>query len=184
MKLFGLPIFRGAACVVWLMGVGGAWAGVQATPEMVRDAVQGWCDGLLLISKTAMEGGDAKAVAEKVLTTAYAYDQGGVLFKPTLTFGDQTFRMTKEGALAYFVGGNPEFPNDDGFALKEWTGATFTKAGVLTEGNLGLYMGNVTLTNKKGDQVMVDKTFVFRFDEEGKPRIILHKSALPHQPSS
>ncbi len=161
-----------------------ASATTKATPEMVSNAVQGWCDALLLISKTGMEGGDANAVADQILSTAYAYDNGGVLFKPTLTFGDQTFRNTKEGALAYFVGGNPAFPNDDGFALKEWTGATFTKAGILTEGNIGLYMGNVTLTNKKGDQVTVDKTFVFRFDDQGQPQIILHKSALPHQPAS
>lgn len=161
-----------------------ASAAPKVTPEMVTKAVQGWCDALLLISKTGMEGGDAKAVAEKILSTAYAYDHGGVLFKPTLTFGDQTFRNTKEGALAYFVGGNPNFPDDDGFALKGWTGATFTKAGVLTEGNLGLYMGNVTLTNQDGQEVMVDKTFVFRFDDQGTPQIILHKSALPHNPGS
>ncbi len=58
-------------------------------------AVQGWCDGLLLISKTDMEGGDARAVAE----------------------------------------------------------------------------------------TMVDKAFVFRFGADGKPKIIMHKSALPFTPS-
>jgi hypothetical protein len=45
------------------------------------------------------------------------YDNGTVLFKPTLTFGDQTFRLDKEGAAAYFIGGNPKYPNDTGFAL-------------------------------------------------------------------
>ncbi|GAB4248697.1 MAG: phosphoribosyl-AMP cyclohydrolase [Candidatus Methylacidiphilales bacterium] len=181
MKLKASALFL-AGLLLTLAAVPLAHAQTKVTPDMVTQAVQGWCDALLLISKTSMEGGDAKAVAENILSTAYAYDHGGVLFKPTLTFGDQTFRNTKEGALAYFVGGNPNFPDDSGFALKEWTEATFTTAGILTEGNLGLFMGNVILTNKKGDKVMVDKTFVFRFDEAGKPQIILHKSALPYRP--
>jgi hypothetical protein len=35
-----------------------------------------------------------------------------VAFKPTLTQQPQTFRGTKAGALAYFVGGNATYPND------------------------------------------------------------------------
>lgn len=157
---------------------------VKATPEMVKNAVQAWCDALLKISKTAMDGGDAKAVAAEILVTAYDYsDKGKVLFKPTLTHGDQVFRLNKEGALAYFVGGNPDFPNDSGFALNKWVKASFDPAGVLTEGNIGIYMGTVTLTNADGDVVTVDKTFVFRFEEDGSFRIITHMSALPHTPA-
>jgi hypothetical protein len=44
---------------------------------MVREAVQGWCDALLLISKTDMQGGDAKKVASQVLLdAAYNYQDG------------------------------------------------------------------------------------------------------------
>jgi len=43
---------------------------------------------------------------------------GAVLFKPTLPVNPQTFRATRAGALAYFVGGDPSFPKDKGFALK------------------------------------------------------------------
>jgi len=49
---------------------------------------------------------------------AYAYRMGAVLFKPTLPVNPQTFRATRAGALAYFVGGDPSFPKDKGFALK------------------------------------------------------------------
>ena len=156
----------------------------KVTDKMVRQAVQGWCDGLLKISRTAMKGGDAKAVASEVIDSAYDYDDGEVLFKPTLTFGDQTFRLTKEGALAYFVGDNPKYPNDSGFALKNWTKTRFTVAGIITEGDIGIYMGNVTFTDKKGKSVTVDKLFVFRFDSNGKPKIIVHKSALPFDPAA
>ena len=40
----------------------------------------------------------------------YGYQFGPVLFKPTLTAAPQTFRTTRDGALAYFVGGDPNYP--------------------------------------------------------------------------
>lgn len=153
------------------------------TPKMVREAVQAWCDALLLISKTDMQGGDAKKAASQVLDAAYNYQNGNkTLFKPTLTHGAQTFRLTKEGALAYFVGGNKKFPDDTGFARKNWVKARFKPAGIIVEGDIGIFMGNVWLTDAKGNTTMVDKTFVFKFTD-GKPRILVHKSALPYQPA-
>jgi hypothetical protein len=156
----------------------------KATKEGVIAAVRGWCDGLLKISQANRDNKDPKAVATEILTTAYDYDNGQVLFKPTLAFGDQTFRLTKEGALAYFVGGNPEYPNDSGFALKDWVKADFTTAGVITRGDIGLYMGNVMLTDSKGNVTTVDKTFGFDFSDPKNPKIILHKSALPFNPGT
>jgi len=76
----------------------------------VNDAQQAWCDSLFKIAKTYASGGDYKTVATEVLSNQYNYDNGTVLFKPTLTFGDQTFRLDKEGAAAYFIGGNPNIP--------------------------------------------------------------------------
>ena len=90
------------------------------TEEMVHTALQTWCDNVVAVGKVHAEGGDAKAFASKVLSENYDYDNGKVLFKPTLTFGAQTFRPTKEGALSYFVGGNSDYPNDNGFKLKPW----------------------------------------------------------------
>ena len=43
-------------------------------------------------------------------------------------------------------------------------------------------MGNVYLQNAAGDEVMVDKTFVFRLCHDGKLRLGVHKSALPYSP--
>ena len=42
----------------------------------------------------------AKRLAETVLDTAYGYNMGPVLFKPTLTVAPQTFRTQRDGALA------------------------------------------------------------------------------------
>jgi len=45
-------------------------------------------------------------------------------------------------------------------------------------------MGNVYFTGKDGTQIMVDKTFVFKKGDDGKIRLIVHKSSLPYSPSN
>jgi hypothetical protein len=155
----------------------------------VNAAQQAWCDALVQIGKLKEEGGDYKAFASEVLSSAYNYDSGKVFFKPTLTFGDQTFRNDKKGALAYFIGGDPDYPNDYGFALKPWVKARYNNtgndnAGIQIYGSVAITMGNVWVTDKDGNEVMVDKTWVFRKGKDGKLKIIVHKSALPFAPAT
>jgi hypothetical protein len=157
--------------------------GVLLTVQEVNDAQQAWCDSLVNIAKTYAAGGDYQTVAAKVLSNQYNYDYGTVLFNPTLTFGEQKFRMDKEGAAAYFIGGNPKYPNDAGFALKPWVGCRYTNAGVLIDGDFAFTMGNVFLTDANGKETMVDKFFAFKRGNDGKLRIIVHKSSLPFKPN-
>mgnify|MGYP000903189690 CR=1 FL=1 len=159
------------------------------TYDEVNAAQQAWCDALVQIGKLKEEGGDYKGYAEKVLSEAYNYDQGKVFFKPTLAYGEQTFRNDKKGALAYFVGGDPDYPTDKGFALKPWVKARYDNAGDANQGiqiygSVAITMGNVWVTDKEGNEVMVDKTWVFKKGSDGKLRIIVHKSALPFTPES
>ena len=157
------------------------------TYDEVNAAQQAWCDALVKIGNLKEEGGDYKSFAEKVLSEAYNYDKGKVFFKPTLAYGDQTFRNDKKGALSYFIGGDPAYPNDKGFALTPWVKARYDNAGEKNEGiqiygSVAITMGNVWVTGKDGKEVMVDKTWVFRKGKDGKLRIIVHKSALPFTP--
>ena len=99
------------------------------TYDEVNAAQQAWCDALVKIGMLKQEGGDYKAYAEKVISETYNYDNGKVFFKPTLAFGKQTFRNDKKGALAYFVGGDADYPDDNGFALKPWVKARYDNAG-------------------------------------------------------
>lgn len=159
------------------------------TYDEVNAAQQAWCDALVKIGQLKEEGGDYKAYAEQVLSEAYNYDYGKVFFKPTLAFGDQTFRNDKKGALAYFIGGDPAYPNDKGFALTPWVKARYDNAGEKNEGiqiygSVAITMGNVWVTGKDGKEVMVDKTWVFKKGKDGKLRIIVHKSALPFTPAT
>ena len=159
------------------------------TYDEVNAAQQAWCDALVKIGKLKEEGVDYKAFTEQVLTDAYNYDNGKVFFKPTLAYGNQTFRNDKKGALAYFIGGDTDYPNDKGFALTPWVKARYDNAGEKNEGiqiygSIAITMGNVWVTDKSGKEVMVDKTWVYKKGKDGKLRIIVHKSSLPYSPSN
>jgi hypothetical protein len=157
------------------------------TYDEVNAAQQAWCDALVKIGQMKENGEDYKSYAEQVLSDACNYDHGKVFFKPTLAFGEQTFRNDKKGALAYFIGGDIDYPNDKGFALTPWVKARYDNAGKNNEGiqiygSVAITMGNVYVTDKSGKEVMVDKTWVFKKGKDGKLRIIVHKSALPFTP--
>jgi hypothetical protein len=154
------------------------------TEAQVLQAQQAWCKGLLAISEAYASGGytKAKATANQVLDQAYAYPYGPVAFKPTLTVAPQTFRPTKAGALAYFVGGDPSFPNDKGFAIKPWKTCAVRNQVIQLHGMFATTMGNVDLTNDKGAATTVDKTWTFVREPDGSIRIVLHHSSLPFSP--
>lgn len=151
------------------------------TESEVLAAQKAWGDALVAISTTYEQKGieAARALAEKVIDQAYAYQFAPVLFKPTLTVAPQTFRPTRAGALAYFVGGDPNFPLDKGFALKGWRKVEIQNLGIFIAGDSATTMGNVILTDKDGKTTTVDKTWVFLKDDTGKLRIVLHHSSLP-----
>lgn len=152
-----------------------------SAPE-VTAAQQAWCKALTDISATHDSSGQpaAKALAEKVIDAAYGYQMGAVLFKPTLTVNPQTFRTTRAGALAYFVGGDASFPKDTGFALKGWTKCEVANSAIFIAGDSATTMGKVHFTNKKGQVTSVDKTWKFVKDDAGKLRIVVHHSSLEY----
>ncbi|WP_373653833.1 MULTISPECIES: hypothetical protein [unclassified Schlesneria] len=165
-----------------------SFAAEPITAAEVDAAQQAWCDGLVKISKVHKEGGDYRSAAIQVIDNLYDYKEGKVFFKPTLAFGKNTFRPTREGALSYFVGGSKDFPDDSGFALKGWTKVRYdnnaSENGMQIHGDIAITMGNVYLTDSTGNEIMVDKTFVFRRGKDGKLRLCVHKSALPFDPKN
>ncbi|WP_138517614.1 phosphoribosyl-AMP cyclohydrolase [Limnobacter alexandrii] len=152
------------------------------TEAEVLKAQQMWGNAVVQISKDFESGGldKAKKTAQAALDAAYAYDMGPVLFKPTLAALPQNIRSTEEGALAYFVGGNKQFPNDSGFALKGWRNVESKNAVIHLNGNTALTMGNVSFTDKNGKVTTVDKTWGYVKDSAGNVKIVLHHSSLPY----
>lgn len=153
------------------------------TVNDVLAAQKAWGDALVQISKDYESGGieKAKSTASAVIDQAYGYNMGPVLFKPTLAPIPQNFRTTKEGALAYFVGGDKNYPSDTGFALKGWRKVEVKNAGMHLHGDTAMTMSNVYMTDKNGKVTVVDKTWGYVKDDSGKLRIVLHHSSLPYE---
>ncbi len=181
--------FKPLAAVALASALGATGAAV-ASPKVINQAIteaevlsaqQAWCSALIGISGAYQRGGAvaARQIAEQVIDQAYGYQLGAVLFKPTLTVAPQTFRTTRDGALAYFVGGNPDFPQDSGFARKGWTQCQVDNAAVFITGDSATSMGNVRLTNGDGETTTVDKTWKFVKDDQARLRIAVHHSSLP-----
>lgn len=151
--------------------------------QELLDARVAWGDGLVAVSKAYEAGGieDARALASDIIDSAYGYDLGPVLFKPTLSGGEQTFRTTKKGALSYFVGHDADFPQDGGFGLKNWREVTSETAASFVDGDVGLWMGWLTFTDKDGNVTKVDKSFGYKRGADGGLKIVLHHSSLPFE---
>lgn len=162
---------------------GVAPAAAPITVAEVEAAQRAWGDALVSISNEYEANGQAAAtrLAGQVLDAAYGYNLGPVAFKPTLASGDTTFRTTREGALAYFVGGNARFSGDTGFALKGWRSYAIDNAAIILNGTTAISTGNIMLTNDEGEVTTVNKTWGWVRDANGALRIVLHHSSLPYE---
>src|SRR5215470_13791313 len=156
------------------------------TEDDVNAAQKMWCDALVTIGRVYGEGGNYRVIAGRLIDELYDYEDGTVFFKPTLAFGANAFRSTKDGALSYFIGGDPSFPEDTGFAPKRWVKVRYdnnaAENGIQIHGNIAITMGNFYLTNSEGQEIMVEKTLAFRRCGDGRLRLCAHKSALPYDP--
>ena len=154
------------------------------TEQELAEARKVWGDALVAVAKAYEADGidGATEVANGALDGAYGYNLGPVLFKPTLASGEQTFRSTREGALSYFVGHNPDYPLDSGFGLKGWRTVETQTAASFIQGDVAMWMGWVIMIDKDGNATKVDKSWGYKKDPEGTLRIVLHHSSLPYQP--
>lgn len=167
-----------AAATMIMLSTNVAFASDKSiTTQEVLDAQKQWADGIVAISKVYIDKGDFKGRAEQHIKTLYAYDQGKVLFKPTLAADDQ-FRETYEQALSYFVGG--EIKEDKGFAIKPWTKVRFGEQEIITDSDSAVAMGNYYFTPQgETKETKVEYTFGYMKDDAGKLRINVHHSSLP-----
>lgn len=156
-----------------------AYAGsAKITEAEVIAAQKEWAQGIVEIGKAFKEQGNYQDKAAQHIKDLYAYEQGAVLFKPTLASDDQ-FRGTFDEALSYFVGGSIE--EDKGFAIKPWTEVRFGEQEIITDSDSAIAMGNYFFTpDGSTEAVKVEYTFGYMKDENGELRINLHHSSLPY----
>ncbi len=150
--------------------------------QLILDAQRAWGEGIVKIGQVFLDKGDYQATATAHINEFYNYQDGTVLFKPTLTSVKQ-FRLDFEGALSYFVGGNSNYPEDHGFAIKPWSDVQWENIGTKIIGNMGVAMGNYFFTTVEGgDVVKVEYSFAYTINADGQLKIVLHDSHLPYSP--
>lgn len=156
---------------------------IVITEQEVLDAQKAWGEGIVKIGKVYLEQGDYKTAAIEHINSFYNYQEGSVLFKPTLT-SEKQFRTDFQGALSYFIGGDENYTEDHGFAIKPWSNVRWENIGTKIIGNMAVAMGNYYFTPAKGgDEVKVEYSFAYTKDKDGKLKIILHDSHLPYKPA-
>ncbi len=148
--------------------------------DALRAAQAAWGDAIVAIGAAATKGEDPRPVAAEALDRLYAFDLGPVLFKPTKA-AEAPFRVERRGALSYFVGGDPGFPEDHGFALQPWTAVRFEDAAICPIHGGVLTMGHYVFTDLAGAETRVEVSFGYLRDIHGQLRIHLHHSSLPYR---
>lgn len=146
------------------------------TPEQITAVQTAWGEGIVNIGRVYTDGGDYRTEAANHINTFYAYEEGEVLFKPTLAAEDQ-FRGTFDEALSYFVGG--DIAEDSGFAIAPYSNVRWENEGTIISGKKAMAMGNYFFTTADGSEVKVEYTFGYAQMENGEPKIVLHHSSLP-----
>ena len=122
--------------------------------------LKAWGDAIVEIGATMRQNGNYQKKAGEVIDTLYAFDIHPVLFKPTKA-SQQRFRLTREGALSYFVGGNSKYPEDYGFAINPWTKVQIFPSGIFVNPDTATAMGSYKFTDLSGKETEAEFTFQY-----------------------
>ncbi len=148
------------------------------TKKDIETAQEVWGEGVVRIGSLQDNRDQCETYTKKFIAELYDFENKEVLFKPTKAAMKQ-FRPTKEGALSYFIGGDPNFPEDKGFALQPWTNVRFENANFIIEEKRALAMGNYYFTDLSGGETKVEYTFGYERNGDGSLKIDVHHSSLP-----
>ncbi len=148
------------------------------TKEEVLQAQKTWADGVIRIGSLMDDRDACVKAAEEHVDTLYNFQNGPVLFKPTRA-KDTQFRLNKESAVSYFVGGNERYAEDTGFALEPWVNVEFENADIILDENRAIAMGNYHFTAKAGYTKKVEYTFGYAKSADGSLKIDVHHSSAP-----
>ena len=85
--------------------------------NLVHITQKKWADIVLKIGKAYKQKINLDNLIFELLNNVYAFNQGEVIFKPTLAKHNQ-FRSTKDEFISYFLGQNKVCKEDSGFAIK------------------------------------------------------------------
>jgi hypothetical protein len=151
------------------------------TEDAVQSAQREWGDAIVRLGQIHKHDGPIREEAIASIEQLYAIQDGGILFKPTLA-AKIPFRTTLEGALSYFIGGNPDFPEDGGFVRQPWIAVRFDNQATTLLPNTAMAMGQYFFMDEDNIETKVEYSFVYVADPSGRLRIKLHHSSIPYSP--
>jgi hypothetical protein len=145
------------------------------TDKNITEFISSWRDGIILIQKAYIANNDYKERARHFVDNHYLFNEELVLFKPTLT-NDVVFRNTTDDALSYFIGG--KYPEDKGFALKNFEDIEINEVNTIIEKELIAVMGVFILKLKDTTRPLrIAFTFILKSTNSGL-KIKIHHSSL------
>jgi len=147
------------------------------TPAEIHSAQESWGSSVVHVGAAA-DWDSAHARAVDFVENHYRLD-GSLLFCPTKARIEQ-FRPHLESVVSYMVGNNPNFKEDNGFALEPWASVRFENTGIVIRGQTGLAMGNYFFCKPGHEDLKVEYSFVYVRDAKGRLKIQLHHSSLPY----
>ena len=148
--------------------------------EKIVDIQTQWADGIVEIGKAYLDKKDYVKLAEKFIDNLYYFQNDKILFKPTKARYKQ-FRIKKNEFISYFIGHNKVSEEDIGFALEPWKNISFENFDYTVFENILLTMGNYFFTNYDNENIKVEYSFGYRFDDKENLKIVFHHSSIPYQ---
>ena len=148
--------------------------------EDIENVQKLWSRMIVRIGALKEDRNVCEAYARERLDDLYAFEKGDVLFKPTKA-SVTPFRLNKLSALSYFIGGNPEFAEDRGFALEPWVKVRFQNVGFILKEKHATAVGNAYFTNANQKEIQAHYTFGYIKCEGSLLKIEAHHSSLPFE---
>ena len=146
--------------------------------QEIEKAQEKWGNGIVKIGELKGTIKECRMFTLDFISKMYDYENGIVQFKPTKA-SEAQFRGDVKAALSYFIGSDSDFSEDSGFALNPWVKVEFENNSINIINDIAIAMGNYFFTDNNGDKTKVEYSFVYKKNDQGNLKIILHHSSLP-----
>ena len=147
--------------------------------QEIEKAQEKWGNGIVKIGELKDSLKECRMFTIDFINKMYDYENGIVQFKPTKA-SDFQFRGDVKAALSYFIGSDSDFIEDKGFALNPWVKVDFENNSINIINDIAIAMGNYFFTDNDGGKTKVEYSFVYKKNDIGDLKIILHHSSLPY----
>ena len=146
--------------------------------QEIEKAQEKWGNGIVKIGELKDTIKECRMFTLDFISKMYDYENGIVQFKPTKA-SEAQFRGDVKAALSYFIGSDSDFSEDSGFALNPWVNVDFENNSINIINDIAIAMGNYFFTDNNGNKTKVEYSFVYKKNDQGDLKIILHHSSLP-----